>query len=187
MPEGLIEKYKGWLVAQVFSQIPRIHYCKVFASTVHFAAVCMAMALAMAEDLELEAVDILMAFLNGEIDAEVYMRILEGFVVEGEPREGEDPKCWVVRLLKGLYRIKQGPCLWALKLHSVLVLIGFQRIDCAYSVYIYLDKLAQGGASRVHVSQQVSTHVHERGIVPIEDAELDHQAQTLKPASVDSQ
>jgi len=149
---GPHQGYKGRLVAQVFSQIPRIHYCKVFASTVHFAAVRMAMALAMAEDLELEAVDILMVFLNGEIDAEVYMRILEGLVVKGEPCEGEDPKCWVVRLLKGLYRIKQGPCLWALKLHSVLVLIGFQRIDCDYSVYVYLDELAQGGASGVEIT-----------------------------------
>ena len=94
MLEGLIKKYKGQLVAQVFGQIPRIHYGKVFTSTVHFAAVHMAMALAMVEDLELEAVDILMAFLNGEMDVEVYMGILEGFVVEGEPREGEDPKCW---------------------------------------------------------------------------------------------
>ena len=40
-------------------------------------------------------------------------------------------------MLKGLYGIKQGPHLWALKLHSVLSLIGFQRIDCDYSVYVY--------------------------------------------------
>jgi len=39
-----------------------------------------------------------------------------------------------------------------LKLHSVLVLIGFQRIDCDYSVYVYLDKLAQGGASGVEIT-----------------------------------
>ena len=94
-------------------------------------------ALAVNEDLELESVDISMAFLNGEIDKEVYMRIPDGFEVEGEPRDGEDPKRWVVRLLKGLYGIKQGPRLWALKLHSVLSSIGFQRIDCDYSVYVY--------------------------------------------------
>ena len=73
----------------------------MFASTTRFAALRTVMALAAAEDLGLEAVDISTVFLNGEIDAEAYMRILEGFVVEGEPREGEDPKRWVVRLLKG--------------------------------------------------------------------------------------
>jgi len=97
----------------------------------------MVIALAVAKDMELEVVDVLTAFLNGEIDKELYMRVPEGFVVEGEPCDGEDPKCWVVKLLKGLYGIKQGPHLWALKLHSVLVSIGFKRINCNYSVYVY--------------------------------------------------
>ncbi len=136
-PEGLIDKYKARLVAQGFSQIPGIHYSEVFTSTARFAAVRTVIALAAIEDLELEAVDISTAFLNGIIDKEVYMRIPDGFEVEGEPRDGEDPKRWVVRLLKGLYGIKQGPRLWALKLHSVLSTIGFQRIDCDYSVYVY--------------------------------------------------
>ena len=136
-PEGLVDKYKARLVAQGFSQVPGIHYGEVFASTARFAAVRTVIALAAMEDLELEAVDISTAFLNGVIDKEVYMRIPDGFEVEGEPRDGEDPKRWVVRLLKGLYGIKQGPRLWALKLHSVLSSIGFQRIDCDYSVYVY--------------------------------------------------
>ena len=97
----------------------------------------MVIALVANEDLELESVDISTAFLNGEIDKEVYMRIPDGFEVEGKPRDGEDPKRWVVRLLKGLYSIKQGPRLWALKLHSVLSSIGFQQINCNYLVYVY--------------------------------------------------
>jgi len=50
---------------------------------------------------------------------------------------GEDPRRWVVRLLKGLYGIKQGPRIWALKLHSVLTDIGFERTDCDHPVYVY--------------------------------------------------
>ena len=137
VPEGLIEEYKGWLVAQGFSQVPEVHYREIFVSMAWFVVVHTVIALATAEDMELEVVDVLTAFLNGEIDKELYMRVLEGFVVEGELHDGEDPKHWVVKLLKGLYRIKQGPCLWALKLHSVLVSIGFERIDCDYSVYVY--------------------------------------------------
>ena len=33
MPEGLIKKYKGQLVAQGFSQVPGIHYGEIFVST----------------------------------------------------------------------------------------------------------------------------------------------------------
>lgn len=137
MPDGLVNKYKGCLVAQGFSQVPGVHYGEAFASTAHFAAVWTVMALAVAEDLELEAVDISTVFLNGDIDTKLYMKIPKGFGVEGKLRNGKDPKRWVVRLLKGLYSIKQGPRLWGLKLHSVLTSLGFSRIDCDHSIYIY--------------------------------------------------
>ena len=101
------------------------------------AAMRTVMAIAAAEDMELESVDISTAFLNREINTELYMRIPEELKVEGEPEPGEDPKRWVLRLLKGLYGIKQGPRIWALKLHSVLTTIGFKWIDCNHSVYIY--------------------------------------------------
>jgi len=50
--------------------------------------------------------------------------------------EDDDHK-WVVRLLKGLYGIKQGPRIWARKLHSELVDLGFERLECDHSVFIY--------------------------------------------------
>jgi len=126
MPEGLIDKYKGRVVAQGFSQVPGIHYNEVFALTACMAAMRAIIAIAAAEDLELESIDISMAFLNGDIDVEIYMKIPEGLEVEGEPQPSKDPKRWVVHLLKGLYGIKQGPRIWALKLHSVLMTIGFK-------------------------------------------------------------
>ena len=91
-PEGFIEKYKGWVVAQGFSQIPGIHYKEIFASMACMAAMCTVMAITTAEDMELESVDISTAFLNREINMELYIRIPEGLKVEGEPEPGEDPK-----------------------------------------------------------------------------------------------
>jgi hypothetical protein len=54
--------------------------------------------------MELESVDILTAFLNGEIDAEVYMKLPEGLEADVI-----GSKNWALRLLKGIYGIKQGP------------------------------------------------------------------------------
>ena len=136
-PDGSIDKYKGRIVAQGFSQVQGIHYNEVFASTARMAAMRAVIAMSAAEDLELDSVDVSTAFLNGDIDAEVYMKIPDGLNIEGDPEPGEDPKRWVVRLLKGLYGIKQGPRIWALKLHSVLSGIGFERTDCDHSVYVY--------------------------------------------------
>ncbi len=157
------------------------------------------MALAAAEDMELEAVDISMAFLNGDIDTELYMRIPEGFEVEGKLHDGEDPKRWVVRLLKGLYSIKQGPHLWALKLHSMLTMLGFQRINCDYSVYVYrhdgvkvfmpvyVDDLLIASNSKAAIQQvkiDLATHftIHDQG--PVQSilgikVVRDHSAHTI--------
>ena len=134
---GLIDKYKGQIVAQGFSQVCRIHYNEVFTSTVHMAAMRTVIAIAAVEDLELDSVDVSTAFLNSEIDAKIYMKIPEGLSVEGDPAPGEDLKCWVVHLLKGLYGIKQGPQIWAFKLHLVLTDISFKHTDCDHSIYIY--------------------------------------------------
>ena len=122
--DGSINKYKGRIIAQGFSQVWGIHYNKVFA-------------LVVVEDLELDLVDMSTVFLNGDIDAEIYMKIPEGLGVEGDPALGEDSKWWVVHLLKGLYGIKQGPRIWSLKLHSVLTSIGFEWTDCNHSIYVY--------------------------------------------------
>ena len=138
-PDSSIDKYKDCVVAQGYSQIAGIHYGEVFVSTACMAAMHAVITLAAIEDLELKTVNISTAFLNGEINKEIFMKIPEGLEVDGEPAPGEDPKRWVLQLLnlKGLYGIKQGPQIWVLKLHSVLMEIGFKHTDCDYSVYIY--------------------------------------------------
>jgi hypothetical protein len=125
-PDRLINKYKGRIVAQGYSQVPRIHYGEIFTSTVCMATMRTVIALAAIKDLELETVDILMAFLNGDINKEIYMKIPEGLKVDSEPALGKDPRKWVLQLLKGLYGIKQGLHIWALKLHLVLTKISFE-------------------------------------------------------------
>ena len=180
LPDGSIDKYKGRIVAQGYSQVQGIHYNEIFASSARMAAMRAMLAIAATEDLELVSVDISTAFLNGEIDAEVYMKVPEGLEIERDPRPGEDLKRWVVRLLKGLYGIKQGPRIWALKLHSVLTSIGFERLDCDYSVYVYrrgnvcimmpihVDDLLIGSNSKAaiqRVKSDLATHfkLHDQG------------------------
>jgi hypothetical protein len=125
------------LVAQGFSHIRGAHYNQLFRSIARMAAMRAGIALAAVEDLELESVDIPTAFLNGDTDAEIYMKIPEGLKVDGDPKPGEDPKRCVVRPLKGLYGIKQKPRIWTLELHSILSTMGSIRTDCNHSVYIY--------------------------------------------------
>ena len=138
LSDSSIDKYKGCIVAQGFSQVWGIHYNEVFMLTAHLVAMQMVTAIVAIEDLKPESVGISTAFLNGDIDTEIYMKVPEGCEVDGEPQPGKDPKHWVVCLLKGLYGIKQGPRIWSLTLHSILPSLGFMRTDSSYSVYVHL-------------------------------------------------
>jgi transposase InsO family protein len=130
--DGKVERYKARLVAKGYAQRPGVDFDETFAPTARFAALRSVIALAAVNDLELESVDISTAFLNGEIDAEVFMEIPEGLGVEN----GRGDK-WVLELLKGLYGIKQGPRIWSKKLHKELDDMGFVRLDCDHSVFVY--------------------------------------------------
>jgi transposase InsO family protein len=130
--EGKVERYKARLVAKGFAQREGVDYKDTFAPTARFAALRTVIALAAEEDMELESIDVSTAFLNGDIDAEVFMDIPEGLEVEAD-----DNHKWVLQLLKGLYGIKQGPRIWSRKLHKELCDMGFTRLECDHSVFIY--------------------------------------------------
>ncbi|CAG8689828.1 17371_t:CDS:2, partial [Acaulospora colombiana] len=134
-PDGSIDRYKGRIVAKGYAQRFGEDYTETFAPTARFSALRTVIALAAIEDMELESVDISTAFLNGDIDAEVYMEVPEGIEVEGDGKSE-----WVLKLLKALYGIKQGPRLWSQKLAKELQSMGFQRLDCDHSVFIYERK-----------------------------------------------
>ena len=74
--------------------------------------------------------DVKTAFLNGELDEEIYMEQPEGWVVPGK----EDLVC---RLQKALYGLKQASRQWNLKIHQSLVEEGFQRTYSDAGVYVY--------------------------------------------------
>ena len=128
--DGSVECYKARLVAKGFSQCPGFDFNETYASTVRWATLRAILAFAALEDLEIESIDISSAFLNGEIDADVYMEQPEGFP------QGDKGK--VLRLLKSIYGLRQSPRLWHKKLDEVLCnQLGFRKIKSDASVWVY--------------------------------------------------
>lgn len=76
--DGSIDRYKARLVAQGFFQRPGFDFQETHASTLKWVTLRVILAYAALEDLEIESVDISSAFLNGEIDSEIYMQQPEG-------------------------------------------------------------------------------------------------------------
>ena len=63
--------------------------------------------------------DIKSAFLNDELNEEIYMEQPEGFIVLGQEKK-------VCSLVKSLYRLKQAPNHWYEKFDNALVSNGFR-------------------------------------------------------------
>jgi hypothetical protein len=72
--------------------------------------------------------DVKTAFLNGDLEEEIYMEQPEGFTQEGEHL--------VCKLHKSLYGLKQFPRAWNQKLDVFLKNIEFVRSDANFCVYV---------------------------------------------------
>ena len=130
MSDGSIDRYRARLVAKGYSQHPGYDFLETFAPTVRVAAVRTILAIAAIEDLELRSIDISHAFLNGELEEDIYMEQPEGFEVGGPDH--------VCKLKKSLYGLKQAGRVWNKKLYATLQEMGFTRIESDNSVYVFI-------------------------------------------------
>ena len=97
---GNIERYKARLVAKGFTQKEGIDYKETFSPVSKKDSLRIIMALVAHFDLELQQMDVKTAFLNGNLEEEVYMIQPEGF----SSSNGEHLVC---KLKKSIYGLKQ--------------------------------------------------------------------------------
>jgi hypothetical protein len=80
--QGNIERFKARLVAKSFTQREEIDYNVTFSLVSYKDSFRIIIALVVDYDLELYQMDIKTMFLNGDLEENVYMTQLKGFVVE---------------------------------------------------------------------------------------------------------
>ena len=81
--DGSIDKFKARLVIQGFRQKPGIDYFDTYAPVARISTIRLLIALAAIHNLVIHQMDVKTAFLNGDLDEEVYMKQPEGFVMPG--------------------------------------------------------------------------------------------------------
>jgi hypothetical protein len=130
-PDGQIERYKARLVARGFSQQHGVDYDEAFTPVVRIETLRILLAIAAAEDLEIHQMDVVTAYLAGELEEEIYMTPPPG--VPGT--EG-----LVCRLRKGLYGLKQSARVWNQRLTGELKYMRLRATTADPSVWVSKDR-----------------------------------------------
>ena len=117
--DGIVVRNKARLVAQGYTQIEGIDFIETYAPVARLESIHVMLAYANYNGILLYQMDVKSAFLNGEIEEEVYVMQPPGF---------EDPKNpdMVYRLHKALYGLKQAPHAWYETLKDFLLKKGFK-------------------------------------------------------------
>ncbi|GJX56356.1 zinc finger, CCHC-type containing protein [Tanacetum coccineum] len=81
--DGTIDKFKARLVIQGFRQKEGVDYFDTYAPVARINTIRLLLALAAIHNLVIHQIDVKIAFLNGDLEEEVYMKQPEGFVMPG--------------------------------------------------------------------------------------------------------
>nr|GEY44046.1 zinc finger, CCHC-type [Tanacetum cinerariifolium] len=92
--DGTIDRFKARLVIQGFRQKEGIDYFDTYALVSRITTIKLMLALAAIHNLVIHQMDVKAAFLNGDLDEEVYMKQPEAFVLPGN-----EHKVWVILCL----------------------------------------------------------------------------------------
>lgn len=120
-------RFKARLVARGFQQTHGIDYDETFAPVVKIKSLKLILSWAADEDLEIKQIDFDTAFLNAELEHEVYMELPEG---------SNHPPGTVIKLLKSLYGLKQAGHDWHHLARDVLIKLGYKQLKCDTCVFI---------------------------------------------------
>ncbi|XP_070007571.1 uncharacterized protein LOC142165387 [Nicotiana tabacum] len=99
-PDGTIEKYKGRLVIGDFNQKKGIDYFDTYSHVTKIMTIRALVALASINNFVIHQMDVKTAFLNSDLEEEIYMSQDEVFVIQGQENN-------VCKLRKSLYGLKQ--------------------------------------------------------------------------------
>ena len=120
-------RYKARLCAQGFSQTHGFDYFDTYSPVIRQTSIRIIISIAAAEHMHLHQMDVNTAFLNGEIDTEVYMR---------RPNElgGDAP---FVKLKKALFGLKQASRIWNNNIDSFMKELNFKQSIVEPCIYIW--------------------------------------------------
>lgn len=126
------EKFKARYVAKGYSQVESVDYHETFSPTAKLTSVRMLMQLAVQDGMLVHQMDVKTAYLNADIDTEIYIEQPKGFI---KTDKGQKLVC---KLKKSLYGLKQSGRNWNNLLNRCLVEMNFVQSladPCVYTKF----------------------------------------------------
>jgi hypothetical protein len=131
LPNKQLDKYKARLCAKGFTQQHGIDYFDTFAPVVRMESLRILLALAATEDLEVHQMDVVSAYLLGELEEDAYLKAPEGLDI---------PRGKVLKLRKGMPGLKQSGRIWNRKITAFFEEFGMRAIPADHSVFTNQDR-----------------------------------------------
>ena len=157
-PASTVDRLKARLVAKGYTHIFGLDYGDTFSPVAKMASVRLFIAMTALRQWLLHQLDVKNAFLNGDLNEEIYKDQPPSFVVQGESSG------LVCRLHKSLYGLKQSPRAWFGKFSSVVQQFGMSRSEVDHSVFyrhssagciyliVYVDDIVLTGSDNLGIS-----------------------------------
>jgi hypothetical protein len=110
------------MVVKGYSQVKEVDFGEIFSPISKITSIRLLMSLDATFNLEIEHINVKKTFLHGDLEEEIYMKYIEGFVVK--------------RKLKiSLYGLKKSLRMWYQKFDRYILSLGFVRNKVDHYIY----------------------------------------------------
>ncbi|MBW0461308.1 hypothetical protein O181_001023 [Austropuccinia psidii MF-1] len=158
---GNVIERKACLCVRGFHQVENLDFHETFAPTGRLSTLLFLLGYCANHDFDLHQMDVKTAFLHGDLDENLFIRLPEGY-------DNPHSKSICLKLNKSLYGLKQGPRNWYLKIRKFFVEAGFcpsAADPCFFIcnnpdpcfVFMHFDDLVIGGTNLNFFWSQISS------------------------------
>ncbi|KAL6189492.1 hypothetical protein ACLB2K_040880 [Fragaria x ananassa] len=131
--------YKARLVVQGFSQRLGIDHKETYSPVMDVITFCYLVSLVVSEKLNMQLMDVVTAYLYGDLDTEIYMKVPKGLSLPNSS-DSKPRSVYAIRLRRSLYGLKQSGQMWYTRLSDYLIGKGYKNDDLCPCVFIKKNK-----------------------------------------------